>query len=245
MRRRTFLAAVSLSTLGSLAGCAGDGSDDGDTGGTDTTSPPDTTPDGSSPGTTPAGGTPATTASGTTPSGGTPEPGTWTVFDFTRPGRWEYDVYLQDSGEGTVTLDVQSVSADSITVKVTTDLGEQQFQTTYTGPPESVRAQVLGNPAGVLLSTTMFAPAAWYAGRELTVGTQWSYTTSEGSASFAVTGTDSVAGVDCYRTRMQVDGTTVYESCLSPDHGLAPYTAWYAEDGTLEMEMRLRSYTPG
>jgi hypothetical protein len=147
--------------------------------------------------------------------------------------------------EGTVVLDVRDVSGADVTVEMRYDVGDTEFQSTVTGSPETVQSQLYGNPAGALLVATMVTPGAWFAGRELSVGTQWSVSTSEGSSSFEVTGTDRIGGMDCFTTEMTIDGRTAYESCVSPDAGLAPYTATYDEDGSVAMSMTLREYAPG
>jgi hypothetical protein len=97
-------------------------------------------------------------------------------------------------------------------------------------------------PAGGLLVLTLYTPMGWYGGYDLAVGNEWSITTEDGTAEFRVTGTGSYAGVQCYATEMTIDGTTQHEACLSPELGLAPYSAWYDEDGTLVMEIELVSY---
>jgi hypothetical protein len=175
-------------------------------------------------------------------SNGDLEPGTWSVLDFDQPATYTYDIFVEGDGEGSLVWDVQSVDGDTITVRTVYELGGERFESTITGTRETVQSQLYTNPAGVLLLTTMLTPSAWYADRELEVGSGWSYQTPEGSSSFEVTGVDTHAGVDCFASEMRVDGTVLYEGCFSPDLGLAPYTAYYNEDGSLSMEMVLVSY---
>ncbi|WP_435358986.1 hypothetical protein [Haloarchaeobius sp. DFWS5] len=168
--------------------------------------------------------------------------GEWEPFDFDEPAKYTYDVYTEGDGEGTLVLDVQEVSGDTITVKTVYEMAGERYESTFTGTKENVQGQMMMNPAGIILMTTMIQPGAWYAGQDLEVGTQWSYSTQEGSASFEVTGTETVAGVECYHSEMTVNSSVMYEGCFAPQLGLAPYTAYYEEDGTLSMELELVSY---
>ncbi|MFC7045547.1 hypothetical protein ACFQH6_09175 [Halobacteriaceae archaeon GCM10025711] len=203
------------------------------------------------------GGAPADSGTATTTEAPTTEPGQttaatgdddgmesgeWALFDFDKPATYTYDVYIRDEGEGTLVWDVQSIDGDRATVRVVYEMAGERFESTMTGDKDTVTSQLFATPAGLVLVTTMFTPAAWYAGQELQVGNQWAYQTPKGSASFAVTGTDTIAGVDCFTTEMRVNGTVVHEAAVSPALGLAPHAAYYDEDGTLEMELRLVSY---
>ncbi|MFD1645620.1 hypothetical protein [Haloarchaeobius litoreus] len=170
------------------------------------------------------------------------EPGSWNVLEFDQPATYTYDIYVEEEGSGTLVWDVQEVDGDTITIRTVYELGEERYESTVTGTKETVQSQLYANPAGILLLTTMFTPSAWYGGQELEVGSGWSYQTQEGSASFEVTGVQTYAGVDCFYSEMIVDGTTLHEGCFSPDLGLAPYTAYYNEDGSLSMSMELVSY---
>lgn len=215
-----------------LAGCVGGVNVDADS--TPTANP--TTSGGS--GGSGGGGS----GSGGGGSSGDLEPGSWELLEFEEPATYTYDVFVEGDGEGQLIWDVQSVDGDTITVRTVYELGGERFESTVTGTRETVQSQLYTNPAGILLLTTMFTPSAWYAGQELAVGSGWSYQTGEGSASFEVTGVDTRAGVDCFASEMRVDGTVLYEGCFSPDLGLAPYTAYYNEDGSISMEMVLVSY---
>ncbi|MFC4407406.1 hypothetical protein [Haloarchaeobius iranensis] len=172
------------------------------------------------------------------------EPGSWNVLEFGQPATYTYDIFVEGDGEGSLVLDVQEVDGDSITVRAVYELGQERHESTVTGTKETVQSQLYANPAGILLLTTMLTPSAWYGGQELEVGSGWSYQTQAGSASFEVTGVETYAGVDCFDSEMVVDGTTLHEGCFSPGLGLAPYTAYYDEDGSLSMEMALVSYEP-
>ena len=169
---------------------------------------------------------------------------TWRLFGFDQTGKYTYDVYMEGEGTGTLVWDVQQVSGDRVTTHVVYDVGDVQYESTVTGTADVAQSQLMTTPAGALLATTLFTPGLWYGGRELAVGNGWSYQTGEGSGSFEITETRTMAGIQCYATEMKIDGTLRHEGCFSPDHGLAPYSAWYDEDGTLVMELELRNYGP-
>ncbi|WP_435347487.1 hypothetical protein [Haloarchaeobius sp. HRN-SO-5] len=197
------------------------------------------------------GDVPTTSTAGSDGNGGdgsgdssTLDGGSWALLEFDRPATYTYDVYVEGEGSGTLVWDVQEVDGDTVTVRTVYEMGDERYESTVTGTKETVEGQLYSTPAGILVVTTMFTPSTWYAGQDLRVGTQWSYQTAEGSASFEVTGVESYGDVDCYRSEMRVDGSVLYEGCFAPDLGLAAYTAYYDEDGSLSMEMELVSYEP-
>ncbi|WP_323676613.1 hypothetical protein [Halorubellus sp. PRR65] len=168
--------------------------------------------------------------------------GEWEPFAFETPARYEYEVFMEGDGEGTIVWDVESVDDGEYTVTLVYEMNGERYETTATGTKDTVVQQFYTNPGGAVLVTTMSQPSAWYEGRDLSTGTKWSYSTPQGSASFAVTGTDTIAGVDCWTSEMRVNGSVFHEACFSPDLGLAPYAAYYGEDGTLEMSLTLVAY---
>ena len=166
--------------------------------------------------------------------------GEWEPFAFDQPARYEYEVFMQGDGTGSIVWDVRSVSDGEYTVDLVYEMAGERFETTATGTTDTVVQQLYANPGGIVLATTMYQPAAYYEGRDLSTGT--SYTTPEGSASFAITGSDSVGGVACSTSEMRIDDGVVHEACFSPSLGLAPFAAYYDEDGTLEMSLTLVAY---
>ena len=168
--------------------------------------------------------------------------GQWNLLSFDRPTRFTYDLYTADEGTGTLVWDVTKVEGDQVTLHLIYDLGDVHYETTTTGAAGTVNSQLFSNPAGALLLTSMVSPASAYAGRDLHVGLQWSYSSPDGSASYAVTGTDSYAGVECFTSEMRHNGSVVREDCLNPNLGLAPYTVYYDADGTVVMKMELVGY---
>jgi hypothetical protein len=168
--------------------------------------------------------------------------GEWEPFAFDQPARYEYEVFIQGDGTGSIVWDVTAVSDGEYTVELLYEMNGERVETTATGTKDTVIQQFYTNPGGVVLLTTMSQPAAYYQGQDLSPGTQWSYNTADGSASFAITGTDSVGGAACSTSEMRVNDSVVHEACFSPSLGLAPFSAYYDQDGTLELSVTLVSF---
>lgn len=141
-------------------------------------------------------------------------------------------------------IDVVQASENQYEVQVSLSMEGMDNQQTFTGTRQEVQQQMLSSQAGMFLAplTTM---TGFYGDRPLQVGQSWSYSTEQGTASFEVTDSDSYAGVDCFVSEASVNGSVVHEACVSPDRGLAPYAAYYDENGTLTFEMELTSYEAG
>lgn len=169
---------------------------------------------------------------------------TWEFMRFSEPARYTFELRSEEEpGVGTLVWDVTAIDGDAVTVTMTYEMGETRTETTVSGDSETVRSQLMMTPAGPFLIASWFSPmAGYYEDRELAVGEEWSYSTPRGSASFAVTGTETMAGVECYRSEMQVNGSVVYEGCFAPDLGVAPYTAYHDEDGTRVLAVELVAY---
>ncbi|SER58249.1 hypothetical protein [Natrinema salaciae] len=215
--RRRLLCAIGLASIGSLSGCVGD---------TTTGEPAADRGDGARDG---DGNTDTADA-------------IWNPFEFDRPVTYTYEIYSTDDGSGTLVWDVTDVTDDGATVALQYDTAETQFETTVTGSKDDLQGQLLMTPAGPFIVATIFSPTmARYEGQTLTVGNEWSYSSPDGSMRFAITERDTIAGVDCYASVTEVDGSTVHEGCFSPELELAPYTVYYDDDGTRSVEMRLVS----
>ncbi|EMA45408.1 hypothetical protein [Halococcus saccharolyticus] len=167
---------------------------------------------------------------------------------FEQPGTYTYEVTTGGSDgqeqSGEYVIDVVQASDDQYEVQVSFSMGEMSNQQTFTGTRQAVQQQMLSSQAGAFLAplTTM---TGFYGGRPLQVGQSWSSSSQQGTVGFEVTGEDSYAGVDCFVSQASLNGTTVHEACVSPDRGLAPYTVYYDESGTLTFEMELTSYEAG
>lgn len=222
--QRAFVVMVVAASL-VLAGCVGGG---GDAAGT-----PDSDDSGANDGAVAGDGAGANV-------------GTFEFFEFDSPATYTYDIYLEGEGEGQMVWDVTAVSGDTATVTLTYDLGGTSFETTASGTRDEVQSALVQSPAAAFLSLGVFSPYyAYYEERGLRIGEQWSYTTGEGSASFAVTERTSHAGVDCYRTEMRVDGNLFHAACVSPDLGLSAYSGYFNEDGSRLLELELTNYQSG
>lgn len=169
--------------------------------------------------------------------------GEWQPFEFDRPATYTFDVYMEDEGAGTLVWDVTDVTDDGATVSVDYDVGETSYESTVTGSQSDIQGQLMVTPAGPFLLLSVFSPTmTYYESQTLTVGNEWSVSSPEGSMRTAVIGTDSYGGIECYASEMAVDGEIVHESCLSPDLGLAPYTAYF-EDGETVVSMELVDFS--
>ena len=189
-----------------------------------------------------AGESPATTV------GSAVESEAFQFLAFEQPVTYTYEVITGGTGDqgqsGEYVIDVLQASENGYEVQVSLSMGEMSSQQTFTGSRQAVQRQLLGSQAGAFLAplTTM---TGFYGSRSLQVGQSWSHSSQQGTVSFEVTGTDSYAGVECSVSQASLNGTAVHEACVSPDRGLAPYTAYYDETGTLTFEMTLINYEAG
>jgi hypothetical protein len=174
--------------------------------------------------------------------GDTPPAGTWGPFAFDRPGKYTFEVYSEPDGEGTLVYDVRELDDDTVTVAIDYETADTSYEQTITAAEDEVRGQLLFTPAGPPLFSTVYTPGLIFAGEELEVGDGWSYSDSSGSSSVRITGTTTVGGLACYTTEMKSDGMTVHESCLAPGHGVAPYSAYYDDEGAVTSRIELVSY---
>ena len=168
--------------------------------------------------------------------------GTYQPFAFDQPGTWEYDVFVDGSGEGTMTIDITKAAEDQIAATVTYDVGGQVQETTVSGAPETIQQQLLRSGAGAAVFTTMATSGAAFTGQQLSAGTEWSYSQDGQTVSYEVTGTDSYAGQQCYATEVRSNDALAFENCVAPDMGLALYSAAYDVDGNVVMQVELTSY---
>jgi len=164
-------------------------------------------------------------------------------FDFREGERYEYDVEMGGT-DGTFVWEVTDVASDRVTVHTNYQVGRVTFEDTVTGTESTIEGQLTATPAGAFARLGLFHPYyGHYAAHELRVKNSWSATTSRGSATYTITGTDSYAGVDCYTTEVRVDGRIRHEGCVSPELGLLIHSAVYDRSGNVEVEMTLTEYT--
>lgn len=235
VRTRSPIVVLLLCVTVVLAGCGGTSTSAGDT----TASPVDTPTPGSS------GGAQSSGDGGSSAGDADSTPGdlAWHEFQFDHPVKYSYDTYMKGDGEGTLTWEVTEVDGDEVTVAVDYQTSETSYQSTVSGSKDTVRGQLMMSPAGAFMIVAIFSPTlGYYEGQPLEVGTGWSYTTDEGSASFKITGTDSYGGVDCYVSEMTVDGTLLHKGCFSPDLALAASSVYYDDTGEMTAKLELTSY---
>jgi len=252
MRRGRHTAWLLLVTLLLLmtAGCGGGTNDrqaDGpaDEQGTqpgDATSPTDA---GEGPASTTGDGGSAAPQEGTTPADN--EPQEWTPFTL-KPGQYfKYKTSSTISGNtetGTYTLELSDAGDGRINVAWEGNLGDSSFSSTVTvnQGEEAVGQMFAGmmmSPAAAPVAMTILAPwwNAFFAGRNWTVGNNWSFSADGHSASFEITGRRTYAGVQGYVGRWTEDGELRVEMCVSPDVPLALMTRYVMDDQVLAGEL--------
>ncbi len=230
-----------------LAGCSGDGllgggGDDGGGGGDD---------GGGGGGDDGGGGGDDGGGGGDDGGGGgggqiTASSGQYNHFQFEEGERYEYEVFMQNEGQGSFVWEVQEVSGGQMTVYTEYDVGETYYESTVTGQEGRIRGQVMSTPAGSFMAVALFSPATgYYQQGTLEVGNSWEASSPEGSARFEVVRKDSYAGVGCFYSELYSDGELVHESCVNPDLGLSVYSVFYDDEtGDRELEMTLVNYSP-
>jgi len=166
-------------------------------------------------------------------------------FEFEEGERYEYEVFMQNEGEGTFVWEVQDVSGGQMTVYTEYDVGDTYYESTVTGQEGSMRGQVMSTPAGSFMAVALFSPAtSYYEQGTLEVGNSWEASSPEGSARFEVVRKDSYSGVECFYSELYSDGELVHESCVNPELGLAVYSVYYEQEtGDRELEMTLVGYS--
>lgn len=254
-KNKSLILVIAVLALVVVAGCTGNGNTTDDGG---TTVDGATTPDGttttdetttmnkttSPDATTSPTGTATDGTADETPDSTNESTAQYTHFRFEQGERYEYDVRTNGQ-EGTLVWEVTDTSGDHVTVHTSYRVGDVSFETTATGTETTIKGSLVGTPAGGFMRVGVFHPIYdHYHGHDLTVGNSWGATTSLGSATYSVTGTDSYAGVRCYTTEVRVNGVLRHEGCVSPDHGLVVYSAIYDQTGTQTVEMQLRQYDP-
>lgn len=171
--------------------------------------------------------------------------GEFTYFEFEAGERYEYDVFMEEDGEGSFVWDVQDVSENQMTINTVYDVGETYYESTITGDKDTIQGQVMMSPAGGFMAAVLFAPTwSYYQQGNLEVGNRWEVSGPEGSIVLETVGQEAYAGVECLSTELRRDGEVTSESCVNAQLGLAPYLAFYNDSGDLEVEMELTSYSP-
>lgn len=171
----------------------------------------------------------------------------WEPFDFDQAGTYEWEITQDDGRFDSLTMEVESVSANSATVTASVNLGGVNQETTVSGTPSEIRDQLSQSVAGAILSTTYLAPPlAQSQGRSFTSNDEWTFENPGGdSATMRVTGSDSFAGLSCRAWEYMVNQETRMEGCVNLNEGVALYFETYEEDGSSNFRMELVEFTPG
>ncbi len=229
-RRRQVLITLGTGAVGAVAGCVGDTDDDDPVGPDNDTEADDAddTDDGSE--------------EHIADADGEFDQDVWEPMQFAFEARYEWDLFIEGD-EGSLVWDVVEIEGDEITVETEFVLGEIEFEQSMTGTQQELEGDLIASPAGIAFLWTAFSPMmGGLVGEQFTVGDEWSYSAPEGSVSYAVTELDTSSyPVDCYVVEMHKDDQLLHEGCVSPDHGMAVYSAWY-DDGDLDVEIELVSF---
>lgn len=217
--RRSVLAACAGATLMGVAGCLGgdDGSANGD--------------DGSGTGVDGSG------------TGGAGESDGWQRFAFEDTGTYTFDFYAHGGERTTLTWSVLEIDGDQVTIGYEMTMEGMTFGHQSTVSVGAGIDEIDPSAAGFFGLTTFHPLLEQFGGETLEVGDGWSHTYEGDTVSYEVTGTDEYAGIGCKRAEIVQNGQTVYETCLSEEHGIAIHTALYEDDGTLAAEQTLVEYS--
>jgi hypothetical protein len=211
-----------------VAGCTGtpdpapgpSGGGDGDA------AAPDTQPDGTP---TVPPSTPQTAEPSAGDDGGGDEPASeWNRYAFRTGDVYEYEVYSETDGAGTLRWEVLDASEASVTLQMDYDTESVTFSQTVTAAPDEVFASFFVTPVGPFLSLSLTSPyLAALEDEELAVGEGFEYAGPDGTASVRVERLATYGGLQCYDFVTRHNGSIVYESCVAADHPFPAHTAVY------------------
>ena len=171
-------------------------------------------------------------------------------FNLSRSGYYAFDLAGMDeeTGEqvtGRLVYNIEDVG-EEVTVSVDYEFGDEQYQSTTTGPGDEVTGQLFLTPAHTPVLALQSASLLYYFEMGFTdpsVGNRKQTTTDEGTQITEVTEERSYGGVNCFFVETTIDGELSQQGCLrSSEGGIAPYVATYTEEGDLELEVELVEY---
>ncbi|WP_049972335.1 hypothetical protein [Haladaptatus cibarius] len=164
-------------------------------------------------------------------------------FRFDRPGTYTFDVMDANEGTGKLVWDVQAIDGENVTLNSIFEFGGERHESSMTVNRDDAIIDLAFVPGGQYAVQTMYAGAMSSAyGKDLRVGQSWSFTTQDGTMTYEVTEKRTYAGIECYYSEVRIDGSVVRDGCYSPDHGVAPYSAYYDESGKAVLEVKLVEY---
>ncbi|QSX00097.1 hypothetical protein [Haloterrigena alkaliphila] len=171
-------------------------------------------------------------------------------FDLSQPGYYAFDLAGMDeeTGEqvtGRLVYDVEA-AGEEMTASVNYEFGDEQYQSTVTGPADEISGQLFLTPAHAPVLALQSVSLLYYfemGFTDPTVGNRKQTTTDEGTQVTEVTEKRSYAGLECAFVETTVDGELTQQGCLRISAGgIAPYAATYTADGDLELEVELVEY---
>lgn len=179
----------------------------------------------------------------------------WTPYQFRGTESFRYTVTQTESGEptknGFYQLEFSPAGAGQVRMRVQGELGGNSSSNTVTlpvaqagqGPQMSMgfgQLMAMG-PIGIAL----FNPMSWMfmAGRQLTIGDEWSQTNDGQSMSVKVESNCEAAGQGGVLIVTKVNNRVATESCVSPTVALPLRTLIAGDDGD-RIEMVLTAYRP-
>jgi hypothetical protein len=171
----------------------------------------------------------------------------WDRYAFRAGDVYEYEVYSETDGAGTLRWEVVDASETAVTLKMDYDTESVTFSQTVTAPPDEVFASFFVTPVGPFLSLSLTSPyLAAVEDEELSVGEGFEYTGPDGTASFRVERLATYGGLECYDFVTRHNGTVVYESCVAAEHPFPAHTAVYdSETDERLVELTLVAYRRG
>ncbi|GAA0235162.1 hypothetical protein ACFFQF_24840 [Haladaptatus pallidirubidus] len=164
-------------------------------------------------------------------------------FRFDRPGTYTFDVMDAREGSGKLVWDIQAIDGENVTLNSIFEFGGEKHESSMTVNRDDAIIDLAFVPGGQYAVQTMYAGAMSNAyGKDLRVGQSWSFTTQDGTMAYEVTEKRTYAGIECYYSEVRIDGSVARVGCYSPDHGVAPYSAYYDENGETVLEVKLVEY---
>lgn len=164
-------------------------------------------------------------------------------FRFDQPATYTFDVMDAREGNGRLVWDVQSIDGENVTLRSVFEFQGETQESTMTVSREDAMLELAFSPGGQYAVQTMFSSTmSQVYGEDLRVGRSWTFPSQDGTMTYEVTEKRKYAGVECYYSEIRVDGAVVRAGCYSPDHGVAPYSAHFDENGNPVLEVKLAGY---
>ncbi|WP_458207564.1 hypothetical protein [Haladaptatus sp. NG-SE-30] len=172
-----------------------------------------------------------------------PNRNAFTPFAFDHPATYTFEIRDQRERSGNLVWDVESIEGDRITMRIVFTFEGETQEKTMTFARDDAFAQVAFSPGGHYAMTTIFSSSmSSVYEKDLRVGQSWTAVSGEGTMRYDVVEKRNYAGVECYFSQIRMNGSVSMEGCYAPNHGVAPYGAYYDDSGTQLVEVKLASY---